>query len=302
MWRLFPLLRLAESMMKHASVLAVLGLLLAAPMAGRADAPIRIVAAENFYGDVAGQVGGDEVAVTSILSNPDQDPHLFEASASVARAIAGARFVIYSGIDYDPWAERLLAAARGTDRTRIVVAALAGRKIGDNPHVWYDPATMLALARAVSDRLGRVDPAHRDEYLRRLAVFEQSMQPVQARIAVLRRRLSGVPVTATEPVFGYMFEALGMRVRNLPFQLAVMNDTEPSASEVAAFEGDLRAHRVRMLLFNSQATDPVAERMERLARASHVPVVGATETEPRGMRYQAWMTSALDAIDRALPH
>jgi zinc/manganese transport system substrate-binding protein len=268
--------------------------------AAHAAGPVTVVAAENFYGDVAQQIGGADATITSILSNPDQDPHLFEASASVARAVSRARIVIYNGIDYDPWMEKLLAAARSADRTAIVVAALVGRKPGDNPHIWYDPKTMLALAKALAAALGGADPAHAAGYSRRLARFEQSVRPVLARIAALRDRAAGAPVTATEPIFGYMFEALGMRVRNASFQLAVMNGTEPGVSDIAAFERDLRTHRVRLLVYNSQATDPMAERMLALAKAAHIPVVGATETEPPGMTYQAWMLGALDAVDQAL--
>ena len=117
----------------------------------------------------------------------------------------------------------------------------------------------------------------------------------------MRTRLAGTPVTATEPVFGYMFDALGMTVRNLPFQMAVMNNTEPSASDVAGFENDLKTGQVKLMVYNSQASDAVAVRMQRLARASHVPVVGATETEPPGRTYQAWINGELDAVDHALP-
>ena len=273
----------------------------AAPARAAAPAPVGIVAAENFYGDVAAQIGGKDVKVTSILDNPDQDPHLFEASPSVGRALSGARIVVENGIDYDPWMDKLLRAARASDRTVIVVADLAGKKTGDNPHIWYDPAIMLTYAQALAAALQKADPAHADAYAQRLAHFAASLGPVQARIAALRQRLAGVPATATEPVFGYMFAALGMQVRNMPFQIAVMNDTEPSASDVAAFENDLKTHQVKLLAYNSQATDQIAMRMEKLAKASHVPVVGVTETAPPGKTYQAWMLGTLAAVDHALP-
>jgi zinc/manganese transport system substrate-binding protein len=246
--------------------------------------PVHIVAAENFYGDVAKQIGGPAVKVTSILSNPDQDPHLFEASPSVARNLSGAQIVIYNGIDYDPWMADLLKALRAPDRKAIVVADLIGKTSGDNPHIWYDPATMVAAARAIKDALVAADPPSAAKYEKRLAAFEDSIKPIQDKIADLRKRSVGAPVTATEPVFGYMFEALGMDVRNGPFQLAVMNDTEPSPSQIAAFED----------------TDPLAERMLKLAKASNIPVVGANETEPSGSTYQAWMTKELMAVDKAL--
>jgi zinc/manganese transport system substrate-binding protein len=285
--------------MKALPLLVVAAILLAeAPVS--AAPPIRLVAAENFYGDVAQQIGGRRLQVTSILKNPDQDPHLFELTPSVARAIAGARIVIANGIGYDSWIERLLRAAGGRNRQVIIVAALLGRKSGDNPHIWYDPKTMPALARTLAEDLGRADPAEHTFFARRLARFEQSMQPIERKVAALRARLSGTPVTATEPVFGYMLEALGMRVRNTRFQLAVMNNTEPSASAVAAFEKDLKAHRVRLLVYNSQATGPVAERMRKIALAAHIPVVGVTETEPPGKTYQAWVLDTLVAVERAL--
>ena len=286
---------------KKFSSLAVLVLLAAAASAHAAPPPVRIVAAENFYGDVARQIGGKDVRVASILSNPDEDPHLFEVSPSVGRDVSAARIVIYSGIGYDPWMASLLGAAGAHPRRTIVVADLIGRKAGDNPHIWYDPHTMLALAATLTRTLVAEDPAHKPGYERRLARFVASVRPITAKIAALRRRLAGTPVTATEPIFGYMFDALGLQVRNQSFQLAVMNNTEPSASAVAAFERDLRTHQVRLLIYNSQATDPVAERMEQIARAAHIPIVGATETEPPGTDYQAWMLRELDAVGRALP-
>lgn len=286
-------------MRRFAFLAVTVAMVIAVPAFAASSIPI--VAAENFYGDVARQIGGVDVTVTSILNNPDEDPHLFEASPSVARAIAAARFVIYSGIDYDPWMAKLLGAARSPDRTVIVVADLVGKKPGDNPHIWYDPNTMRTFARVLTDDLSAADPARRPDYQDRLVRFQQSMTSIQAKIAALHGRVAGTPVTATEPIFGYMFEALGVQVRNQSFQLAVMNNTEPSASDVAAFENDLKAQRVKLLVYNSQASDPIAERMMKLAKASHIPVIGAAETEPPGQTYQQWMTSALDAVDRALP-
>jgi len=288
--------------MKSVAIAAATAVLSVASAWGQTGSkPVNIVAAENFYGDIAKQIGGSNVKVTSILSNPDQDPHLFEVSPSVGRNVSAAQIVIYSGIDYDPWMEKLLAAAKSGDRKTIVVADLAGKKTGDNPHVWYDPANMLALAKSLSETLSAADPDHKDGYEQRLATFQDSLKPIQAKVAELHDRLMGTPVTATEPIFGYMFDALGMQVRNESFQLSVMNNTEPSASDVAAFEKDLKTHQVKLLIYNSQASDPIASRMEKIAKASKVPVVGATETEPAGKNYQAWMMTELAAVDKALP-
>ncbi len=287
--------------MRHLAA-ALIVVFLFAPLPARAASDkITIVAAENFYGDIASQIGGDSVAVTSILSNPNQDPHLFEASPSVARALERARIAIASGADYDPWMEQLMRATRHRGRVDIVVARLVGRKPGDNPHIWYDPQTMLRLASRLAATLERLDPAHAAADRQRLAAFTASVRPIEAQIAALRARLAGTDVTATEPVFGYMFEALGMQVRDRRFQLAVMNDTEPSPAEIAAIENDLHTHRVKLLVYNAQASDPIAARMETIARAAGVPVIGAAETEPPDLTWQQWMMRELDLVARALP-
>ena len=275
----------------------LLSLVLAA--AGRAQ-PVPVVAAENFYGDIAHQVGGDDAAVASVLSDPDQDPHLFEASPSVGRLVAGARVAIVNGAGYDPWMDTLLAASPAPGRAVIHVAGLLGRKDGDNPHLWYDPAAASVVAKAVAAALGAVDPAHAHAFGERLGVFVSSLRPLDAKIAEMRRRYAGLPVAATEPVFGYMATALGLAMLEPRFQLAVMNDAEPRASDVAAFESDLRSHRVRLLIYNSQATSDAAQRIRAIAEEARVPVVGVTETEPGGTTFQGWMLGELDAVDRAL--
>jgi zinc/manganese transport system substrate-binding protein len=287
--------------MKLGTIIGFVGLLVAQHALAQATAPIEIVAAENFYGDVAEQIGGGDVRVTSILGNPAADPHLFEASPSVARVISAARVVVYNGINYDPWMATLLAASPVINRRIIVVAPLAARKIGDNPHVWYDTQTMLTYAAVLTEVLAADDPASETGFRRRLAQFQAAIEPIQFKIAMLRDRLAGTPVTATEPIFGYMFDSLGMRSRNPSFQLSVMNNTEPSASDIAALENDLKTHQVKLLVYNSQATDPTADRMQGLAIAGGVPVVGATETEPKGLNYQSWISAELDAVDKALP-
>jgi zinc/manganese transport system substrate-binding protein len=282
-------------------LLTVIFALLAGPAAAQSPTgAISIVAAENFYGDVAQQIAGANATVSSILSNPDQDPHLFEASPSVARLLSGAAIVIYNGADYDPWMTKLLSATRSPSRKVIVVANLVHRKAGDNPHLWYDPPTMPAYGKALVAVLSELDPAHSSDYDQKLHAFLASLQPLDAKIAELRQKFAGIQVTATEPVFGYMAAALGFKMRNERFQLAVMNNAEPRASDVAAFENDLRKHAVRLLFYNSQATDAAAQRLVRIAEQSKVPVVGVTETEPPGKTYQDWMMGQLDAIAQAL--
>lgn len=264
------------------------------------EARLNVVAAENFYGDVAKQVGGDYVEVTSILSNPDQDPHLFEASPKTARALQHAALVVYNGADYDPWMDKLLAASPNAKRTVIAAASLVGAKSGDNPHLWYKPQTMPAVARAVSSALSAADPAHKPQYDANLARFIQSLAPMEARIGQLHKSYAGTPVTATEPVAGYLCDALGLVMRNARFQLSVMNETEPAPSDMVGFEQDLRGRRVRVLIYNAQAVSKLTARMLALAQQAKVPTVSVTETQPVGKTYQQWMSGQIDALARAL--
>jgi zinc/manganese transport system substrate-binding protein len=263
-------------------------------------APLTLVAAETVYGDLARQLGGDAVSVVSILNNPTQDPHLFEAGASAARAVAGAGLVVYNGAGYDPWMTKLLSATGGGERAVIVAADVAHVAPGANPHLWYDPQVMSVLAKAITDNLSARDPGNAQAYVGRLGDFDRSMDVLADRIAALKGKYAGMPVTATEPVFDYMARAIGLDVRNPAFQLAVMNDTEPSARGVAVFEDDLRQHKVKVLLYNIQATGTVTQRMRHIAEGAHIPVVGVSEVEPQGVRYQDWMSTQLDALDKAL--
>ncbi len=279
----------------------VLAALLASLYPSRAgEVKIAVVAAENFYGDVAKQIGGERGAVESIISNPDQDPHLFETSPSVVREIATAQVVIYNGADYDHWMENLLKATPRADRTVINVADLVGKQAGDNPHLWYDLQTMPKVATALADVLGRIDAAHRADYTARLKTFISSLEPLQLKVAAIARQYAGTSVTASEPVFGYMAAALKLKMRNERFQLAVMNGTEPGARDVAAFENDLKSHKVRVMFYNKQSSNKAVQRLVDLAHKSKIPVVGVTETAPPGKTYQEWMLSQLKDTQQAL--
>jgi zinc/manganese transport system substrate-binding protein len=278
--------------------LAAMGTL-AAPVFA-ADRPMPVVAAENFYGDFAKQIGGDRVDVVSILNNPDQDPHLFETTPGIVRQIADAQIAIVNGADYDPWMEKLLAAAPRPGRIVINAGELLHAKPGGNPHLWYQPAAAPAVAKAVAAAFAKADPAYAADYQSRLTTTLASLERIGARVAQLKKKHAGLTVTATEPVFGLMADALGLTMRNQSFQLAVMNDTEPSARDVAAFETDLRQRKVKLLLYNKQVSAKLTERLLAIAQAAKVPVVGVTETMPAGVTFQDWMLGELDAVDRAL--
>ena len=279
-------------------------LLVAVPLltgtAARAEDKLTIVAAENFYGDLARQIGGSNVTVTSILANPDDDPHLFETSPSTARTIADAKIIIYNGADYDPWMDKLLSASTSKDRTTIIAADLIGKKSGDNPHLWYDPATLPAIAKALSADLAKRDPANAVHYEANLKAFQISLEAIDKEIADVKKTYAGTEVTATEPVFGYMAEALGLKMLNYDFQVALMNDAEPSATQVAAFENSLKDGSAKILFYNSQVTDEATTRLLDIAKQNKVTVIGVTETEPAGQTIQTWFGGQIDAVQKAL--
>ena len=275
-------------------------LTLAAPAARAADSKITVIAAENFYGDIARQIGGDRVSVVSIMNSPDQDPHMFETTAGIVRQIAHAQVAIFNGADYDAWMEKLLAAAPRAGRLEINVAALTRHKAGDNPHLWYAPSIIIAVARALNADFVKADRAHSKEYDARLVAFEASLKPLTEKIAVIRGKYAGAAVTASEPVFGYMATALGLTMRNERFQLSIMNDTEPSARDIAAFGQDLKEHKVGVMFYNKQASSKIVQHLVEMAKAAKIPVVGVTETVPPDMTFQQWMLSEVTDTEKAL--
>jgi len=282
-----------------------LALLLALPIAQTAPScaaenQVSVVAAENFYGDIARQIGGDRVSVVSIMNNPDQDPHLFETTPGIVRQIAAAQIVILNGANYDSWMDKLLAAGPRRDRIVVNAAQLIKYKVGDNPHLWYDPATMPAVAIAIADALVKADSAHAGEYSTRLKTTVAALDQITQRVAQLKTKHGGASVTATEPVFGLMARALGLTMRNERFQLAMMNDTEPSARDIAAFESDLKERKVRLLIYNSQVSEKLTERLRDIARRAKVPVLGVTETMPAKVSFQEWLLGELNNLDKAL--
>src|SRR5690242_1325808 len=265
-----------------------------------ADGGITVVAAENFYGDIARQLAGDGVAVISVISNPAEDPHLFEVTPGIVRQAADAQIVVLNGAGYDSWMEKILASNPRPLRIVINAAELTGYKTGDNPHIWYAPATMPKIANAIAVALAKVDPGHAADYRARLTTTLASLAAIEKRAADLKAKFAGTSVTATEPVFGAMADALGLVMRNQRFQLAVMNETEPGAREIAAFENDLRDRRVKVLFYNSQVSAKLTDRLRTIAVDAKIPVVGITETMPAGSSYQNWLLNELDMLDKAL--
>jgi zinc/manganese transport system substrate-binding protein len=281
-------------------VLAFVAALAAPAGALAADLPIPIVAAEGFYCEVAIAIGGDRVAVETVAISPDADPHDFSPPPSVARSVADARLVIMNGADYDHWMEHLLEASGDDDRIVLDVGALVGAQEGGNPHLWYDPRAVPALAGALTAALSAEDPEGAAQYQSRFNDYAASLDELNTRIATIRVRFAGTEVAASEPVFGLMADALGLKMLGEEFQHAIMNETEPSARAIAEVEDDLRSGRAKVLFYNSQVVDPLTERLLAVAEEAGVPVVAVTESMPAGATYVGWMLDQLDATAKAL--
>lgn len=265
-----------------------------------ANALINIVAAENIYGEVTKALGGPYVNVVSILSNPSQDPHLFTTTPSTAKAISLADIVIYNGADYDPWMTSILSVAGQKKRTVINVAALMDIKRGENPHIWYLPATIPTFAKELVSILLKMDPQHAPYYENQLRQFNRSYQKVFAKIEELKKRFQNTPVIATEPVYGYMAKSIGLIMHGKGFQLNVMNDVPPSIAQVKAFEDDLTHHNVRLLIYNKQVINPLTEHMRKLAKEEKIPVLGISEMIPPDLTFTQWMLSELNELEKVL--
>lgn len=278
----------------------VFALGIAGPTQAQDTGKIAVVAAQNFYGDIARQIGGDRVSVNSIIANPDQDPHLFEVTPGQVREIADAQIVVLTGGHYDEWMEKLLKAAPRPKRIVVNAAKITNAAHGGNPHLWYAPATMPAVAKALAAAFTKADGAHAADYAANLDKTLAQLERISKRVAELREKYKGTPVTATEPVFGLMAQALGLTMRNEKFQLALMNETEPSAKDIAAFEGDLKARKVKVLIYNKQVSEKLAQQLVTIAQESKVAVVGVTETLPPNTTFVDWMLGQLDALDKAL--
>ncbi len=266
------------------------------------DGRIVAVAGENFYGDVVSRVGGDLVSVTSILNDPNVDPHTFETSTANAQQVADATLVVENGLGYDAFLDHLLGASPRSDRKVIDVQQLLGLADGVNAHVWYDPQTMPKVARAVADSLEALKPGSTSTFESNLKTYLGSFAPLTAKVAELKAAYPGTPVAYTEPVTEYLLNALGFRVLTpAGFARAIEDGTDPAPADVAGERDLLTGHLVKVLLYNSQATSPVTESIKSLAGDSGIPVVGVSETIPtQGESYVDWQIAQLDALGSAL--
>jgi zinc/manganese transport system substrate-binding protein len=266
----------------------------------------RIVAvgAENEYADVISQIGGQYVTVSAIMSNPNTDPHTFEASPQVAQEVAGAQLVVQNGVGYDTFMDQIENAQPSSGRKVIDVQQLLGLP-GDtpNPHLWYDPTTMPKVAAAIGQALAALEPSHRAFFLAAVTTFDNSLKPWLAAVAALKSAAGGAAVATTEPVADYLITAAGLvNATPFPFQADVMNGVDPSPQDVATEQSLFSDHKVKAFVYNQQVTDTLTELLT-LARQDGIPVVGVYETMPTpGYDYQLWMLAEVDGLAGAIEH
>ena len=263
---------------------------------------VNVVAAENFYGNIASQIGGPHISVTSILTNPNADPHLFEPGTSNGLAVADAKVVLQNGLGYDAFMTKLENAAPSKGRIVVTIADVLGVHGKDaNPHLWYDVPELDRIAASIASAFERADPRRAAAYRTGLARFERSLGPLRREVARIRAHDHGAPVAYTEPVPGYLVTAAGLDNRAPEsFTRPIEGGTEPPPTAVAAMDELVAKHHIRVLLYNSQAVSPITARLRDAAHSAGIPVVPVTETLPPGLTFQQWQLRQARAIAAAL--
>jgi zinc/manganese transport system substrate-binding protein len=263
---------------------------------------IQVVAGENFWGSLAAQLGGDRVSVTSIVSDPNADPHEYESNTTTAREFQSAQYVILNGAGYDSWGNKLLSADNKPSRRVLRVATLLGKKNGDNPHFWYSPSYVNRVVAQMDRDLITIDPAGKAYYQKQLVSLMTSLAPYQNRIASIKRQFGGTKVAATEDIFQYLATAAGLDLVSPPaFTEAVAEGNDPPTASVAAFQQQLSSGQVKLLVYNEQTVTPLTNTMKQLAAENTIPIVGVTETiQPPDTSFQVWMNAELLSLENAL--
>ncbi|MGN6170494.1 MAG: metal ABC transporter solute-binding protein, Zn/Mn family [Solirubrobacteraceae bacterium] len=264
---------------------------------------LNVVAAENFWGDIASQLVGSKGSVQSIITNPAQDPHSYEPTANDARTLATAKLAIVNGVGYDPWASQLLAANPTQGRRTLDVGTLLHLQDGDNPHRWYDPTNVERVAAAITADLVRLDSKDAKYFVRQRTTFlHRDLSRYHALIASIRAHYAGVSVGASESIFALQAPALGLKlITPYSFMKATSEGTELTAQETAAAEQQISGRHLKVWVYNSQNVTPEIQRLTALARAHRIPVVTITETlSPRTDTFEQWQVSQLERLKAAL--
>jgi zinc/manganese transport system substrate-binding protein len=268
-----------------------------------APGPVNVVASSNVWGDITKQIGGDHVNVTSILSDPNADPHQYEADAKTGAAISKAQLVVENGLGYDDFMNKLLAASPNANRTVLNAADVMKISGSDaNPHIWYDIAKIPDAATAIADQLGKLDPAEANAFTANAKTFTDSLTPLTAGIDNIKAKYPGAPVGYTERVPGYLVDAAGLKLATpASFAQSIEDGNDPSVADNSAMNAALTGKTIKVLLYNGQVTSPVTDAVKQLAQSSGVPVVGVTETlPPTDKNFQAWQLRQINEITTAL--
>lgn len=286
-------------------LIAAVALLVGCAADSRSDSStgrVGVVAAENFWGNIAAQIGGSHVHVASIITDPNTDPHTYETNAQDAAELSSADLVIKNGLGYDDFIDKILATNTSSDRRVISVGEVLGvHAAGANPHVWYDTARLPVVAAKIADQLTAIDPAHKAVYQANARHFDGTLAPLLAVIAEIKQRYAGAPIAYTERVPGYLVQATGLHLATpASFSQALEDGNDPSPQDTAAFESAINHHWVRVLLYNSQVVDAQSDRIKQLAQSAGVPIVGVSETMPTGDTFQGWQLAQDNALLRAL--
>ena len=265
--------------------------------------PIHVTAAENFWGSIAAQLGGDRVQVTSLITNPATDPHAYEPTAADARTLAGSKLVIVNGIGYDPWAPKLLAANPVKGRVVLTVGDLVGIKPGGNPHRWYSPANVQQVIDAIVADYKQLDPQDAAYFNHQKALFEtKGLAQYKAEIGAIRKRYAGTAVGASESIFVPLAQALSLKlITPYSFLKAISEGTDPTAQDKATVDRQVAKKQIKIWVYNSQNSTPDVQRLTSAAQKQHIPVATITETlTPASATFEQWQVAQLRALRAAL--
>jgi zinc/manganese transport system substrate-binding protein len=267
-----------------------------------ANTVLNVVAGQNFWGSIASQLGGIHASVTSIVSDPNADPHQYTASANDARIFATAQYVILNGAGYDDWGQQLLSANQVSGRKVLTVATLLGKKDGDNPHMWYDPNYVETVANQISKDYQSLDPKDSAYFTERRQAFETALGPYHQRLNEIKSKFSGRKVGSTESIIVYMANYLGLDLISPPdFMQAVAESNDPPADSVVTFEQQIQQKQISVLVFNVQTVTPITDHLKALAAAQGIPLVSVSETiQPPDVSFQDWQIGQLDQLQNAL--
>jgi zinc/manganese transport system substrate-binding protein len=273
----------------------------ATPGGSSSSTAISVVATENFYGDITRQLGGSHVSVTSILSDPNVDPHLYESNVQTAETVSKAQLVIENGLGYDTWMDRLLAASPKPGRIVLVAGDIANHKLTDNAHVWYGFDNVTTIAQAITGALKKLDSNDASTFDSNLATFNQSLMPLEQKVSAINSKYAGTPVALTETIYLYQSTPEGLDVLTpFEFEKAIAEGNEPPADTVTITNDQITRKQVKVLIYNVQTITPITTNLQNEARSLNIPIVPVSETMPPAKTYQTWMMDQLNTLEQAL--